>query len=196
MRKVFKLLVWLVVLAGCAGVGAFIASRSNLFPPGVEVPGPLPTVTSPSESSAAFSWAGSAIVRSTHHLFVGGSCRTNWRVRMRVEVFEGIVTGTGSARLRGEPRCDFPTAQLQAQLIRLQVTGTSAYPMLQLQLSEPSLEPVGSIDLGGLVALLERLDPELQIDGERAIGSLDSEAPDGDRGTYSVRGVLILIRQD
>ena len=40
-----KAIVWVGILLGCAAVGAFIASRSNPFPPGVPDPGAVPSET-------------------------------------------------------------------------------------------------------------------------------------------------------
>jgi hypothetical protein len=41
--------MWVGILLACAGVGAFVASRSDPFPPGVRDPGAVPS-ESPSPS--------------------------------------------------------------------------------------------------------------------------------------------------
>lgn len=198
MHVLLKLAIWAVVLAACAGVGAFIASRSDPFPPSVADPGSLSeprASASPRPTPAPGEpWTGAAVVRSRHGLLVGGSCRTSWRVRLRIRVLDAAVTGSGTARLRGEPRCDFPTAQLQARTIRLEVAGELEGALLVLRFTELDREPVGSIDLGGFAPLLDRLQPRLTVAGDVATGSLDLEVPDGDRGTYGVAGELELSR--
>lgn len=40
-----KVVVWILVLLVCAGAGAFVASRTDPFPPGVEDPGARPRTT-------------------------------------------------------------------------------------------------------------------------------------------------------
>lgn len=198
MHVLLKLAIWAVVLAACAGVGAFIASRSDPFPPSVADPGFLPEPTasaSPNPTPAPGEpWTGTAVVRSRHRLLVGGTCRTSWRVRLRIRELDATVTGTGTARLRGEPQCDFPTAQLQARTIRLGVGGELEGALLVLRFTELSRDPVGSIDLGGFAPLLDRMQPRLSVAGDVATGPLDLEASAGDRGIYGVVGELELSR--
>lgn len=187
-------MVWVVVLAGSAGIGAFIASRTDPFPPGVEDPGERLTRPSPSETPNV-SWTGEARVRSSHRLFVGGSCHTDWRVRLSVQSADGALQGSGIAALRGEPRCDFPTAQLQTRRLRFSVSGGDLGSSLRLRFSELSPRPAGSIDLGGLAPLLPEIRLELGIEGEHAVASLERTEPDGDRGRHTVRGRFTLTRQ-
>jgi hypothetical protein len=184
----------LIVLAGCAGIGAFIASRTDPFPPGVEDPGARLTGPSPSETPSV-SWVGDGRIRSIHRLFVGGSCRTSWRVRLSVETTDGALRGSGVATLRGRARCDFPTAQLQMRRLRFSVIGGDQGSSLRLRFSERSRRPTASIDLGGLAPLLARIRLELDIEDDRAVGTLERTAPDGDRGEHSAQGRLVLIRQ-
>lgn len=182
------------MLAACAGVGAFVASRSNPFPPGVDDPGALPTSSTPSGKPTE-TWAGSGVVRSAHRLFVGGSCRTSWRVQLSVEVGDGAVQGSGTARLEGGAACDFATAQLQARRVRFDVTGGDLGAALRLGFQKVSRRPAGSIDLGGLVPLLERTRLDLDVEGGSATGLFERVAPDGDRGMYEARGRITLTRQ-
>lgn len=184
------MLIWLVVLAACAGVGAFIASRTNPFPPGVEDPGDLGAGSSPSATPRAI-WTGTAVVRSIHRLYVGGACRTNWRVRFSLEGADG----DGTARLIGEPRCDFPTAQLQAERLRFRVSSDEVGPGLLLRFSELTSDSAGTTDLGGLLPLLERTGVKLRVSDGKAVGRLERTASDGERGEFAIRGRVLLTQQ-
>jgi len=194
-----KLVVWIVVLAACAGVGAFIASRSNPFPPGVEDPGVRPTAPTGS-TPLERRWTGSEVVRTSHRLFVGGSCRTSWRLRVSVLEEGDRLTGRGSATLAGAARCDFPTVQTQTRHLLLQVEGRIRGSKLRLTFAERVREPAGSMDLGGLLPLLDRLrlrleefDPDLHPGV--ALGGFNLTVPDGDRGSFTVRCGYQLVRQ-
>ena len=189
MRRSLRIVAWVVAFAACAGVGAFIASRSNPFPPGVEDPGARP-IRSPSVTASpippgAQRWWGTVRARTYHDLFVGGRCRTDWFIPIRFSVDEGgAISGTGTAKLQGGLRCDFTTAQIQAEEITLVVGGRRRDGLLDLSLEPASFAPAGSSDYGGLVATLPRL-PSIPIGGqlppERFI---EVRVPDGGQGTY------------
>ena len=100
MPKVVKIILWVVVFAAAVGAGAFMASRSDPFPPGVEDPGARPTITptsTPSTPSPTI-WALEMTSATAHHLHVGGSCRSYWRVRGTITIKpNGTAAGQGSA---------------------------------------------------------------------------------------------------
>ena len=81
MPKVVKVVLWVVVFGVAIAAGAYQASKSNPFPPGVEDPGARPSQTPkhPSPSSPAASVADLRMqITSTHVLHVGGSCQSRW----------------------------------------------------------------------------------------------------------------------
>lgn len=189
MPKVVKIILWVVVFAAAVGAGAFMASRSDPFPPGVEDPGarpitPTPTHTPPSPTV----WALEMTSATAHHLHVGGSCRSDWRVRGTITIKpNGTAAGQGSAVLSQPATCDFPQSQVQTKKIALVVTGKLADGSLRLSFSEAGRTPVGSQDLGGFTNTLSLIRPVLRIrDGsERATVSVQASRPDGDLGSYS-----------
>lgn len=195
MSRSVRILAWIVVLAACAGIGAFIASRSNPFPPGVDDPGVQPTGSTGSEAPVFARWTGSGIVRTTHELFVGGACRTNWRLRMIVREDGEGLTGRATATLIGDARCDFPTAQNQTRQLGLEVAGRARSSMWRLALAETEREPAGSIDLGALLSLLDRLRFDVDVGDDRATSTIELSVPDGDRGSYAITGGLTLNRE-
>jgi hypothetical protein len=87
---------------------------------------------------------------------VGGRCTTRWRgdLRYTVDAETGAVEGAGAARLFGELECDFPVAQVQAERVKLAITGRMREGSLTLHLSQTEIEPTSSRDYGGFVALL------------------------------------------
>jgi hypothetical protein len=189
-----RFLIWVVVLAACAGVGAFIASRSNPFPPGVDDPGAQALPTG-SEGPTSVRWTGSGTLETTHRLFVGGSCRTNWRLRASIREEGSQLTGRATASLIGDARCDFPTAQSQTQKAVLDVAGRVRGSTWRLQHAASAREPAGSIDLGALLPLLDRMRIELRVQAQQVTGTLSMNVPDGDRGSYAIDGGLTLGQQ-
>ncbi len=152
--------MWVGILLACAGVGAFIASRSDPFPPGVRDTGPVPGV-SPSPSPAGpelVRWQLAMSSRTTHTYRVGGSCTSNWRARGRIRLTEsGRVEGRVIARLRPGATCDFPSAQIQARRVVVQIVGRRDAGELDLRFREGDRGPVGSQDLGGFLKTLTTL---------------------------------------
>ena len=190
MPKAVKIILWVVVFAAAIAAGAFMASRSDPFPPGVEDPGARPTITPKPTRTAASptDWALDMTSATTHHLHVGGSCRSDWRVTGTITIQpDGTAAGRGSAALTEPAVCDFPQSQVQTKKIALVVTGTLADGSLRLSFSEAGRTPVGSQDLGGFTNTLHWIRPVLKIrdDSERAIGSPQVRRPDGDLGSYS-----------
>jgi hypothetical protein len=188
--KAVKIILWVVVFAAAVAAGAFMASRSDPFPPGVEDPGARPTIT-PTPTPAAPSptvWALEMTSATAHHLHVGGSCRSDWLIRGTITIRpDGSAAGQGSAVLSQPATCDFPQSQVQTKKIALVVTGRLAGGSLRLSFSEAGRTPVGSQDLGGFTNTLHWIRPVLRIrDGsERATASAQVTKPDGDLGTYS-----------
>jgi hypothetical protein len=157
VRGWVRTLMWVGILLACAGVGAFIASRSNPFPPGVEDPGARPS-TGPSPTvGKATRWRMAMVSRTTHTYRVGGSCSSQWRMRTSIRMAEtGRVAGVGVAHLLPGARCDFPTAQVQTARVEIRILGRRDGDVLQLRFRETAVAPPGSQDLGGFVKTLPR----------------------------------------
>jgi hypothetical protein len=189
MPRALRIAIWVAVFAACAGVGAFIASRTNPFPPGVQDPGarsftPSVTTTPTPTVPAGVLWTGHMSADTSHHLFVGGTCSTAWGLQLDFHVnYLGQVRGTGVARLRGHLRCDFPTAQVQARVLHLRVTGTHAHKQIALRFAVRGRVPVGSDDYGGLIRTLPAF-PPLTVRAGTLSGPVHVEVPDGDQGSY------------
>ena len=186
MPKALKVVLWVVVFAVAAGAGAFMASRSDPFPPGVEDPGarPTPTRTAPSPTV----WTIGMVSDTTHRLHVGGTCRSDWGITGTITIQpNGRAAGDANAVLRAPATCDFPQSQVQAKKIRLMVTGRLAGGSLRLSFSEAGRTPVGSQDLGGFTNTLSLIHPEIRLpaDARRGRATVKATRPDGDLGTYA-----------
>lgn len=153
-----RVLLWVVILLACAGVGAFIGSRSNPFPPGVPDPGAQPS-DGPSPSPPEFDeWPITMVSRTTHTFHVGGSCTSAWRLKGTLRVSAaGRITGDGVARLQSDAGCDFPSAQVQAERIVVHFIGRREGDELDLRFRDVGRMPAGSQDLGAFVKTLETL---------------------------------------
>ncbi|MCD6021206.1 MAG: hypothetical protein K0R20_916 [Actinomycetia bacterium] len=158
MRGWARVLLWVVILLACAGVGAFIGSRSNPFPPGVPDPGARPSDGPSTAPPDLDEWPITMVSRTTHTFRVGGSCTSTWRVKgtLRISATERI-TGRGVARLQRGNGCDFPSAQVQAQRILVEFLGRRDGQELDLRFREVGRMPAGSQDLGAFVKTLETL---------------------------------------
>jgi hypothetical protein len=189
MRRSLRIVAWIAAFAACAGVGAFIASRTDPFPPGVEDPGARPapsaSVTRSPVPPGAERWWGTVRAHTFHDLFVGGRCRTDWVIPLTFSVDEdGVISGTGTATLQGGLECDFSTAQIQAEEIDLVVGGHQRDGLLDLSLEPQVFVPEGSSDYGGLVATLPKL-PSVRLDDPTAPERyVQVRVPDGGQGTY------------
>lgn len=180
------MLLWGVILLACAGVGAFIASRSNPFPPGVRESGALPT-DSPTPSPSASTgdlvrWSVKMTSRTRHTYHVGGSCTSDWQIRGEIEISEsGRVEGQAVSKLLPGARCDFPSAQIQSRRIDISIIGRRDGNELDLHFSEIGRLPPGSQDFGGYLKTLSTL--RLSIP-EEADGNVSKrkriEDPEGD----------------
>jgi hypothetical protein len=186
VRRGVKVVAWIAVFAACAGVGAFIASKTNPFPPGVEDPGarPLPSVTQTPSPAAGLGYVVRGTARTHHELHVGGSCATDWTLDIRLEVDpSGRIDGTGKAQLQGKLRCDFPTAQAQSTVVVLSARGRLRGGVLDVGLTAEASVPGGSSDFGGLVNTLE-LFPSIRVIGDAGRGRNTGRIDDGDLGAY------------
>jgi hypothetical protein len=199
MRRALKVTVWVAVFAACGGIGAFIASRTNPFPPGVQDPGArslTPTPTPTEVPPAGVTWDGHVVATTSHVLHVGGSCDTSWRVDLRFLVNDfGEVTGTGVAHLKGRLRCDFATAQVQSHTLRLRVTGRHANGQIALRLHVRVRAPTGSDDFGGLIHTL-RAFPTLKVNDGTMGGAHHVQVSDGDQGQYVATYQVVLGCKD
>lgn len=180
MRGWTKALVWAVILLACAGVGAFLASRSNPFPP--EVQDANPNVSPSPSGGPVVRWRLAMTSRTSHVYRVGGSCTSDWRVVTRIGVTPGgRVTGTAVARLRPGATCDFETAQVQADAVEVGIEGRRLGDLLRLRFRVLGVEPAGSQDLGGLVQTLPSIRVHLrERDGARATVATQVDDPNGD----------------
>ena len=152
-----KAVLWVGILLACAGVGAFIASRSNLFPPGVE-PGPVPSDSPSPVAPEVVRWRLAMTSRTTHTYRVGGSCTSDWRLQGQIRLTaSGRVRGRGIARLQPGAGCDFPSAQVQARRIVVLIFGRRDAGELDLRFREGGRRPVGSQDLGAFLKTLTTL---------------------------------------
>jgi hypothetical protein len=181
--RALKLSVLALLLLGSAGAGAWMASRSNPFPPGVEDPGVAPTGPT---AAAEDVYRGAAVVRTQHRLFVGGSCSTDWTIRFDLRGTGRRVSGDAVARLRDPERCDFPSAQLQAKRVGLTASGRVRSDLILISFEEVERSPTGSTDVGGLLPALDRL--VLRIGFDDGNGPIDVEISDRARGAYLLEG--------
>jgi hypothetical protein len=157
VRTWVKAVLWAGILLACAGVGAFIASRSNLFPPGVE-PGPVPSESPSPSQPELVRWQLSMSSRTTHTYRVGGSCMSDWRLQGWIRLTDsGRVRGRGIARLKVGAKCDFPSAQVQSRRIVVLIFGRRDAGELDLRFREGGRQPVGSQDLGAFLKTLTTL---------------------------------------
>lgn len=186
--------LWTFILLVCAGIGAFVASRSNPFPPEVRVV-PSPSAQSPSPSPEPEArWRLMLTSRTKHRYHVGGSCTSDWRMRARLSIAgSGLVSARGVARLLPGARCDFPTAQVQSTTISIRIVGALSGGRLDLRLRAGSAEPPGSRDLGGFLRTLRSMHPSIRArDGARAHGPTRVEEP-GDE-IFVAAWTLVLAR--
>ena len=186
-----KTLLWAGILLACAGLGAFIASRSNPFPPGVRDPAALPSESpSPSPSGADLvRWSITMSSRTTHTYHVGGSCTSDWRLRGEIELTEsGRAEGRAVARLLPGARCDFPSAQVQARRVVVSIVVRRDGDELDIRFLEEGLKPVGSQDLGGFLQTLATLRFSIpERAGAEASKPKRIEDPDGEIYTSVTR---------
>jgi len=194
--KPVKVVIWVAVFAACAGVGAFVASRSNPFPPGVEDPGAGHTLPPPSSAAPQpSSWNLTMHVDSQHTLHEGGACRSDWNVSGTLQIQpNGKASGAADAKLAAPASCDFAQSQVQTKALRLVITGARTAGVLTLSFAEGGRTPVGSQDLGGLTNTLHYMHPavKLPVGAKRGHATTKVSRSDGDLGTYSSTASLRL----
>jgi hypothetical protein len=157
VRAWTRTLLWIGVLVACAAAGVVVAIvNPDLLVRDVPHADPPPPTSSP-EPDAPTRRTLRLEGRSTHTYRVGGSCTSDWRMRARITVTSsGGVRGSGVARLRPGAGCDFPSAQVQAEAVRLRIVGRRAADGLRLRFREIEIEPDGARDLGGFIDIVTR----------------------------------------
>jgi len=180
-----KVVVWVTVFAAFAGAGAFAASQTDPFPPGVEDPGArdgslAPATASPSPATIERWWIG--VRGSAVHTFrVGGTCRSSWRGSARVRLdADGITADAAPLELAGEGSCDFPVAQPQTEVLTIELEGTRQDGDLDVATRVVERSPAGSDDLGGFAVAIGR---ERFVLGSGGAAGAGSQVPDGRGGT-------------
>lgn len=191
MRRSVKIALWVAAFAACFGVGAYVAAHTDPFPPGVEDPGTRDLDVPASATPQPGAWPLGLTTRTYHDLYVGGRCAANWRVEVVLDVVDRAVTGSGTATRKGHLRCDEPTAQVQAERVGFDASGTSAAGTLRFRLTPTTRSPAGSQELSGLVKTVPTLRFRLPADAG-ATASFDVTVPDGDRGTYGAVGRIVI----
>jgi hypothetical protein len=191
--RLVKVTVWVLVFALCATVGAVVAANTDPFSPGVDDPGVRPSVGDTPAEDPGGSWLVRIDARTYHDLFVGGRCAASWRIDVGIAATDGPIDGAGVASLRGELRCDEPTAQVQAERIELRAIGVTRGGELRFRLEEESRDPAGAQELTGFLDTIPRLRLRLPArDG--ATATFDVEFPDGGQGTFGSVGTVVLTQ--
>jgi hypothetical protein len=200
--KALKIVLWVLAFVVAAGLGAFAASRSNPFPPGVEDPGARPVGTSPSATPPPSSPAGSQgwslrmVSKTRHRLHEGGTCTSNWVTTGGLAtVSQGEIEGDAVAELVPPSGCAFSQAQVQTDTVTLRVVGELDGGRIRLSFRETGRSPTGSQDLGGFIATLPRISPVLRIVDVRDDTVAAAVEPDGDQGSYASVNKVQLVQQ-
>jgi hypothetical protein len=168
MPRVLRVLVWAAVFLGAAGIGAYVAAHTELFPPEVEgaavttgSPAPSPSTPAPSDPS----WSGAIRSVSYHDLYVGGRCRTDWVTKISFDALDnGRIVGSGVARLQGHRECTFPNAQVNAETIEVSVEGSWDRGGFHIRLRDGDRSPKGTADYGGFAPTVFDAGPAAVMD--------------------------------
>jgi len=194
VRRIVRIALWSAVFLGAAGVGAYIAAHTELFPPGVESAvtsgSPAPVTGTPAPDDPT--WSGRIRSSSSHDLYVGGRCTTDWVTTLTFEALDnGRIVGTGTSRLHGNRVCTFPNAQVNAEEIEVSVGGTWDQRGFHLSLRDGDRSPRGTADYGGFAptvfdsehdaVLNVHLDREDSASATVRLGRVDEQG----RGRYS-----------
>ena len=152
MSRAPRVAVWTAVFLGAAGIGAYVAAQSELFPPEVEqaTTSGSGVVSSATPTPSELTWSGTIRSVGYHELYVGGRCTTRWNTRISFDALDnGRVVGTGTARLDGDRICTFPNAQVNAERIEVSVDGSWDESGFHLRLLDGDRSPKGTADYGG-----------------------------------------------
>lgn len=153
MRRVLKVALWAAVFLGAAGIGAYVAAHTDLFPPDVGGARDTdPATSTPTDGPTADDPTWRGVIRSTthHDLYVGGRCSTRWVTALTFDLLDGgRVTGTGTANLEGNRVCTFSNAQINVETIEVTVVGSWDPEGFGLRLKAGDRMPPGAIDYGG-----------------------------------------------
>jgi hypothetical protein len=168
-----RVAVWAAVFLGAAGIGAYVAAHTELFPPDVEAAATTrsPEATASTPAPADPHWSGTIRSSGYHDLYVGGRCSTRWVTKVVFDVLDnGRIVGTGTARMEGERVCTFPNAQINAERIEVSLAGTWDGSGFHFRLNDGDRSPRGTADYGGFA-------PTVFDDGRAAVMdvALDSD---------------------
>jgi hypothetical protein len=184
-RRLLKVAAWAAVFLTCAGIGAFVAAQTDPFPPGVDDPGLRPTPSTGTDAPGLVTWPAVLSSRTWHDLPVGGRCATSWRTELDLVVDDaGHVTIEGTARLNGDLRCDFPTAQLQSEELKIVGAGRLRGKEFVFTISEAGRQPVGSKDYGGFTNTLNFLRFRVPAEDGASVTVSFTRPADAGRGAY------------
>jgi hypothetical protein len=193
-RRLLKTAAWAAVFLSCAGVGAFLAAQTDPFPPGVDDPGLRPAPSTGTDAPGLVTWPAVLSSRTWHDLPVGGRCATSFRTDLDLVVDDaGHVTIEGTARLNGELRCDFPTAQLQSEELKIVGSGRLRGKGFVFTLSEAGRLPLGSKDYGGFTNTLNFLRFRVPAEEGASVTVSFARPADAGRGEY---GSVNRLRMD
>ena len=159
MPRWLKVLIWIVVFAACAGVGAYVAAHTDPFPPGVDDPGAraVPSSTDqPSASPSLERWRIAVRGSAGHAFRVGGTCSSSWSGSSRFPVSEDGIAADARIELAGDGSCDFPVAQVQAERLELALVSDVDGGELMLGMRVVGRSPPGAEDLGGFATAIVR----------------------------------------
>jgi hypothetical protein len=194
VRRVLTVAVWAAVFLGAAGIGAYVAAHTDLFPPDVEGAAPTGPSGSPSAGSTGAAdptWTGTIHSSTYHDLYVGGRCTTRWVTRLTFDLLDGgRIAGTGTARLGKHPVCTFPNAQVNVEEFDVIVGGSWDPKGFGIRLEAGDRTPAGTTDYGGFEFTVFAGDPGAEMtvpfDTRRlASGTVRMEREDDQgRGTY------------
>jgi hypothetical protein len=173
VRRAVRVAVWAAVFLGAAGIGAYVAAHTELFPPDVEAAATTrsPEATASTPAPTDPHWSGTIRSSSYHDLYVGGRCSTRWVTKIAFDALDnGRIVGTGTARMEGKRVCTFPNAQINAERIEVSVAGTWDDAGFHIRLEDGDRSPRGTADYGGFA-------PTVFDDGPAAVMdvALDSD---------------------
>jgi hypothetical protein len=194
VRRVLTVAVWAAVFLGAAGIGAYVAAHTDLFPPDVtRATGSGPSTATSTGGPAADGPTWTGVIRSNtyHDLYVGGRCSTRWVTKLTFHLLDGgRITGTGTAKLETDLACPFPNAQINVEEIETIVSGRWDPQGFRIRLHAGDRAPAGTADFGGFESTVLAGDSSAEmtvpLDTNRlASGSTRLEREDEQgRGTY------------